>query len=51
MNLRAMDAVFPMREKSVNLIKILNESTPKEDDEFRDIDAVRAKRELRSEVQ
>ena len=30
MNLRAMDAVFPIREKSVNLIKILNESTPEE---------------------
>ena len=29
----------------------LNESTPKEEDEFRDIDAVRAKRELRSEVE
>ena len=40
MNLRAMDAVFHIREKSVNLIKILNESTPKEEDEFRDIDAV-----------
>ena len=40
MNLRAMDAVFPVREKSVNRIKILNESTPKEEDEFRDIDAV-----------
>ena len=40
MNLRAMDAVFPIREKSVNLIKILNESSPKEEDEFRDIDAV-----------
>ena len=39
-NLRAMDAVFPVREKSVNRIKILNESTPKEEDEFRDIDAV-----------
>ena len=41
MNLRAMDAVFPVREKSVNRIKILNESTPKEGDEFRYIDAVR----------
>ena len=51
MNLRAMDAVFPVREKSVNRIKILNESTPKEGDEFRYIDAVRAKRELRSEVE
>ena len=51
MNLRAMDAVFPVREKSVNRIKILNESTPKEEDEFRDIDAVQAKRELRSEMQ
>ena len=49
MNLRAMDAVFPVREKSVNRIKILNESTPKEEDEFRDIDAVRATRELRSD--
>ena len=51
MNLRAMDAVFPIREKSVNLIKILNESTPKEEDEFRDIDAVQAKRELGSNVE
>lgn len=40
MNLRAMDAVFPVREKSVNRINSLNESTPKEEDEFRDIDAV-----------
>ena len=40
MNLRAMDAVFPIREKSVNLIKILNESTPKELDGYRYIDAV-----------
>ena len=48
MNLRAMDAVFPVREKSVNHIKILSESSPKEEDEFRDIDAVRAKQELRS---
>ena len=50
-NPRAMDAVFPVREKSVNRIKILNESTPKEGDEFRYIDAVRAKRELRSEIE
>ena len=50
MNLRAMDAVFPIREKSVNLIKILNESTPEEKDEFRDIDAVWAKRELGSNI-
>ena len=41
MNLRAMDAVFPIREKSVNLIKILNESSPKDADELRYIDAVR----------
>ena len=40
MNLRAMDAVFPIREKSVNRIESFNESTPKEEDEFRDIDAV-----------
>ena len=51
MNLRAMDAVFPVREKSVNRIKILNESTPKDADELRYIDAVRAKRELRSEIE
>ena len=40
MNLRAMDAVFPIREKSVNGIESFNESSPKEEDEFRDIDAV-----------
>ena len=40
MNLRAMDAVFPVREKSVNRINSLNESTPKEEDKFRDIDVV-----------
>ena len=40
MNLRAMDAVFPVREKAVNRINYLSESTPKEEDEFRDIDAV-----------
>ena len=40
MNFRAMDAVFPIREKSVNRIESFNESTPKEEDEFRDIDAV-----------
>ena len=40
MNLRAVDAVFPVREKSVNRINYLKESTPKEEDEFRDIDAV-----------
>ena len=45
-----MDAVFPVREKSVNRINSLNESTPKEEDEFRGIDAVRAKRELGSDV-
>ena len=50
MNLRAMDAVFPVRGKSVKPYKILNESTPKEGDEFRHIDAVRAKRELRSKL-
>ena len=49
MNLRAMDAVFPVREKSVNHIKILSESSPKDADELRYIDAVWAKRELRSE--
>ena len=38
--LRAMDAVFPVREKAVNRINYLSESTPKEEDEFRDIDAV-----------
>ena len=51
MNLRAMDAVFPVREKSVNLIESLSESSPKDADELRYIDAVRAKRELRSEMQ
>ena len=40
MNLRAVDAVFPVREKAVNRINYLNESTPKEEDEFRGIDAV-----------
>lgn len=40
MNLRAMDAVFPIREKSVNRIESFNELSPKETDEFRDIDAV-----------
>ena len=40
MNLRAMDAVFPIREKAVNRIESFNESSPKEEDEFRDIDAV-----------
>lgn len=40
MNFRAMDAVFPIREKSVNRIESLSESTPKEEDEFRDIYAV-----------
>ena len=49
MNLRAVDAVFPVREKSVNRIKILNESSPKDAEELRYIDAVRAKRELGSE--
>ena len=50
MNLRAMDAVFPIREKSVNGIESFNESSPKEEDEFRDIDAVWAKRELGSNI-
>ena len=50
MNLRAMDAVFPVREKSVNRINSLNESTPKEEDKFRGIDAVRAKRELQNQA-
>ena len=40
MNLRAMDAVFPIREKAVNRIESFNESSPKEEDEFRGIDAV-----------
>ena len=40
MNLRAMDAVFPVREKSVNRINSLNESSLQGADEFRDIDAV-----------
>ena len=43
MNLRAVDAVFPVREKAVNRINYLSESTPKEEDEFRGIDAVRTK--------
>ena len=40
MNLRAMDAVFPIREKSVNRIESFNELSPKETDEFRSFDAV-----------
>ena len=40
MNFRAMDAVFPIREKSVNRIESFKELSPKEEDEFRDIDAV-----------
>ena len=34
MNLRAMDAVFPIREKSVNRIESFNELSPKETDEL-----------------
>ena len=49
MNLRAMDAVFSVREKAVNRINFLSESSPKGSEELRGIDAVRAKRELRSE--
>ena len=49
MNFRAMDAVFPIREKSVNLIEYFNESSPKDADELRYIDAVRATRELCSD--
>ena len=40
MHFRAMDAVFPIREKSVNRIESFSESSPKEADEFRSIDAV-----------
>ena len=41
MNFRAMDAVFPIREKSVNRIESFSESSPKDADELRYIDAVR----------
>ncbi len=41
MNLRTMDAVFPIRErKSVNRIESFNELGPKETNEFRSIGAV-----------
>ena len=40
MNLRAMDAVFPIREKSVNLIESFSELSPKDAKELRYIDAV-----------
>ena len=43
MNLRAMDAVFPVREKAVNRINFLSESSPKDAEELRYIDAVRTK--------
>ncbi|QLB49263.1 methyltransferase type 11 [Streptococcus sanguinis] len=43
MNFRAMDAVFPIREKSVNRIESLSESSPKNAEELRYIDAVRTK--------
>ena len=51
MNFRAMAAVFPIREKSVNLIESLSESSPKDADELGCIDAVLAKRELRSDIE
>ncbi|EGP67430.1 hypothetical protein HMPREF9182_1491 [Streptococcus sp. oral taxon 056 str. F0418] len=51
MNLRAMDAVFPIREKSVNWIESFSESSPEDADELRYIDAVRATRELRSNIE
>ena len=41
MNLRAMDAVFPIREKSVNLIESFSELSLKDAKELRYIDAVR----------
>jgi len=41
--LRAMDAVFPVREKAVNRINYLSESSLKNAEELRYIDAVRTK--------
>ena len=40
MNFRAMDAVFPIRKKSVNRIESLSESSPKDADELGYIDAI-----------
>ena len=40
MNLRAMDAIFPIREKSVNRIESFSELSPKDTKELRYIDAV-----------
>ena len=40
MNFRAMDAVFPIRGKSVNLIESFSELTPKDAKELRYIDVV-----------